>query len=126
MTRLGATALALGLGLGACGSGSVVDDAASDPATIEAGEVLYSENCAECHGTDLRGTDRGPSFLSPIYEPNHHGDGAFLVAVQSSVQPHHWDFGAMPPVEGLSPDDVEPIVAFVRDRQRTEGFDDQP
>lgn len=118
--------MVLGLWLGACASEGAVEDTASDPATIEAGEVLYAGNCAECHGTDLRGTDRGPSFLSPVYEPNHHGDGAFLVAVQRGVQPHHWDFGAMPPIEGLSPDDVEAIVAFVRDQQSTEGFEVQP
>lgn len=123
VSRSVAAVLGIGLGLVACGTTGDGETVAADPATIETGEALYSENCAECHGTDLRGTDQGPSFLSPIYEPGHHGDGAFLVAVQSGVQPHHWDFGAMPPVEGLSPGDVEAIVAFVRDRQQTEGFE---
>lgn len=80
---------------------------------VEQGSGFYAENCAQCHGEDLRGTDQGPSFLSPIYEPGHHGDGAFLLAVQNGVRAHHWEFGDMPPAEGLAPDDAEAIVAYV-------------
>jgi hypothetical protein len=32
----------------------------------------------------------------------------------------------MPPVEGLSTEDVEAIVAFVREQQRIEGFEPYP
>lgn len=28
----------------------------------------------QCHGADPRGTDKGPSVLSPIYRPDHHSD----------------------------------------------------
>jgi mono/diheme cytochrome c family protein len=96
------------------------------PDLVAEGEQLYAANCAECHGADLRGTDRGPSHLSEVYEPGHHGDGAFLVAVMAGVRPHHWDFGAMPPIEGLSAEDVEAITAFIRDQQRIEGFEPYP
>lgn len=110
----------------ACGSSEPAEITPADPELVEAGADLYAANCAECHGTDLRGTDQGPSFLSEVYEPGHHGDGAFLVAVLGGVRPHHWDFGAMPPVEGLTEEDVEAIVALVRERQRTEGFESYP
>ena len=96
---------------------------AADEEGRQIGQRLFLNNCAQCHGEDLRGTDHGPSFLSPIYEPGHHGDGAFLLAVQNGVRAHHWQFGDMPPVEGLSADDVEAIVAYVRETQRTEGFE---
>lgn len=109
----------------ACGS-SEQTEATIDQELVEIGAGLYAANCAQCHGIDLRGTDQGPSFLSEVYEPGHHGDGAFLAAVLGGVGPHHWDFGPMPPVEGLDEEDVEAIVAFVRERQRSEGFEPYP
>jgi mono/diheme cytochrome c family protein len=111
--------------LSACASSG---DAQATPevGSAAAGEDLYAANCAECHGVDLRGTDQGPSFLSRVYEPGHHGDGAFLAAVVAGVRPHHWDFGPMPPIEGLTVRDVEAIVAFVRQTQQTEGFEPYP
>lgn len=97
-----------------------------DPDLVEAGSTLYAANCSQCHGEDLRGTDQGPSHLSRVYEPGHHGDGAFFVAVAAGVRPHHWDFGPMPPIEDLTPEDIEAIVAFVRERQRVDGFEPYP
>jgi mono/diheme cytochrome c family protein len=97
-----------------------------DAALVEQGEPLYQQHCAECHGTDLRGTDIGPSPLSVVYEPNHHGDGAFLAAVSRGSPSHHWDFGPMPPIPGLSQEDVAAITAFVREQQRINGFEPYP
>jgi mono/diheme cytochrome c family protein len=102
----------------------VVDE--QDPALIEQGEPLYQANCAECHGSDLRGTEQGPSHLSIVYEPNHHGDGAFLAAVSRGSSSHHWDFGSMPPIPGLSQEDVAAITAYVREQQRIQGFEPYP
>ena len=97
-----------------------------DTDLVASGEQLYTANCAECHGADLSGTDKGPPHLSEVYEPSHHGDGAFLLAVQAGVRAHHWPFGDMPPIKGLSPEDVEAIVAFVREQQRIQGFEPYP
>lgn len=88
---------------------------------VAVGESLYTANCAQCHGTDATGTDQGPSFLNDIYVPSHHADGAFLVAVRNGVQPHHWDFGPMPPQPGLTDEDVADIVAYIRSLQRDAG-----
>lgn len=93
---------------------------------VGAGEPLYQAFCASCHGTDLRGTDKGPSHLSVVYEPSHHGDAAFLLAVRNGSPQHHWRFGDMEPVEGLSDDDVAAITAFVREQQRIHGFEPYP
>ncbi|MDH3190021.1 MAG: cytochrome c [Acidimicrobiia bacterium] len=120
-------ALTLSLLVAACGGGSSeADIPTQDPDLVAVGADLYAANCAECHGTDLRGTDKGPSHLSEVYEPNHHADGAFLFAVQAGSRGHHWSFGDMPPVGGLSTEDVEAIVAFVREQQRIEGFEPYP
>lgn len=97
-----------------------------DPELVELGEPLYQQHCAQCHGADLRGTDLGPSHLSIVYEPNHHGDAAFLAAVSRGSPAHHWDFGPMPPISGLNEEDVAAITAFVRERQRIEGFEPYP
>lgn len=86
------------------------------------GKALYAQNCASCHGADLQGTDQGPPFLHRIYEPSHHGDAAFQLAVRSGVRAHHWKFGDMQPVPGLSADDVAHIVAYVRSQQRLVGI----
>ena len=97
-----------------------------DPELVTAGEPLYQARCAACHGSDLRGTPLGPSHLSIVYEPNHHGDGAFLLAVRNGVRQHHWPFGDMAPVLGLSDDDVVAIIAYVREQQRINGFEPYP
>lgn len=113
----------------ACGGGAdnaATDIPAQDPGLVTAGSALYQAECASCHGTDLRGTDLGPSHLSSVYEPGHHSDVAFLFAVQRGSAAHHWRFGAMPPIEGLTEDDVTAIVAFVREAQRLEGFEPYP
>ena len=97
-----------------------------DAALVAAGEDLYAENCASCHGEDLTGTDRGPSHLSEVYEPNHHADFAFVQAMQFGAPAHHWAFGPMPPVEGLTEEDMAAVIAFVRENQRTRGFEPYP
>ncbi|MGB8360504.1 MAG: cytochrome c [Acidimicrobiia bacterium] len=125
---IGLLALIAGL-LAGCGGGSAVEGSGiepQDPELVAEGAVLYQANCAECHGADLRGTERGPSHLSEVYVPSHHADGAFQVAVMAGTPQHHWNFGPMPPVGGLSQADVAAIVAFVRERQRVEGFDPYP
>ncbi len=93
---------------------------------LAAGKNLFEGNCARCHGTDLRGTNTGPPFLSPVYAPNHHSDEAFLLAAQNGVQPHHWGFGPMPPVSGLSEAQIQEIVAYVRSVQVEEGITRDP
>jgi mono/diheme cytochrome c family protein len=122
-TLLGVTML---IALSGCVAGSGGTIQPQNQTLVEAGADLYAANCAECHGDDLRGTDKGPSHLSQVYEPRHHGDGAFLAAVTRGVQAHHWNFGNMPPIEELTPEDVEAIVAFVRENQRLEGFEPYP
>lgn len=87
------------------------------------GEPLFEQHCARCHGEDLQGTDKGPPFLSPIYRPAHHGDPAFQMAARYGARAHHWRFGNMPPVPGVSPDQVADITAYIRMKQRRAGID---
>lgn len=90
------------------------------------GRRLFAANCAQCHGSELQGTTRGPSLLSVVYAPDHHPDGAFRSAIANGVVPHHWDFGAMPPIPGLTDDDITQIIGYVRDVQQRNGFEPYP
>lgn len=86
------------------------------------GKRLFDKSCATCHGPNLKGSDKGPPFLHPVYEPSHHGDASFQAAVRYGVRAHHWKFGDMPPVQGVSADDVAHITAYVRQQQRLIGI----
>lgn len=86
------------------------------------GKKLFEGNCAKCHGADLRGSNEGPPLVHRIYEPGHHGDASFQIAVKYGTRRHHWQFGDMAPVPGLTPDDVAHISAYVRAEQRKAGI----
>ena len=126
------TVLTASLVASGCGSTDAtpeaMNDAQADPATsTEApvdGAAVYQHYCAECHGVDLRGTDKGPSQLSIIYEPGHHSDYAFRSAISEGAPEHHWWFGDMPPVEGISDDEIEVVISFVRAEQERLGFEE--
>lgn len=92
--------------------------------TAAIGKQVFDAKCAACHGENGLGTEQGPPFLHPYYLPNHHGDGAFLVAAAQGVQSHHWRFGDMPPVQGVTTADVKAVIAYVRALQRANGMID--
>lgn len=87
------------------------------------GKALFDANCAACHGQNAAGKDGfGPPLVHKIYEPGHHADIAFQLAVSNGVRAHHWSFGNMPAVEGVPQSDVEKIVAYIRALQRENGI----
>lgn len=103
----------------ACGGGGTTAVPSGRPTD---GAGLYAASCAACHGGDLRGTELGPSLLSIVYEPGHHPDEAFRSAIRNGAPAHHWNFGDMPPVTGLTDEEIELVIAQVRSVQETEGF----
>lgn len=86
------------------------------------GGTLFRQTCAACHGVDLQGTAQGPPFIDRIYHPNHHSDAAFRLAVERGVIAHHWPFGNMPKIEGLSDAQVEAIIKYIRAQQQEAGL----
>ena len=109
------------------------------------GKQLFDQHCAACHGVDLKGNEKGdkkgpplrhkvyePSHhgdaafqlavLHKVYEPSHHGDAAFQLAAKNGVRAHHWPYGDMAPVPQVTPDDVAHITAYVRAEQRKVGI----
>jgi mono/diheme cytochrome c family protein len=125
---LPATLLALAVGLAGmtgCDSSQPKSSAAVGapvPSELQAGEAKFNAHCSACHGPQAAGTHQGPPLVHKIYEPNHHGDAAFLRAAEFGVKAHHWEFGNMPKIEGISGGDVEQIIRYVRWLQRQAGI----
>ncbi|MAM61671.1 c-type cytochrome [Maritimibacter sp. UBA3975] len=88
------------------------------------GQRVFTSKCASCHGPNAGGIEgAGPPLIHKIYEPGHHGDMAFYLAAAQGVRAHHWKFGNMPPVEGISEAEVGAVVRFVRRVQAANGID---
>jgi mono/diheme cytochrome c family protein len=85
------------------------------------GKVAFDANCSACHGANAAGTDKGPPLIHSLYRPGHHADFAFQRAAMGGVQAHHWRFGNMPPVEGVTQKQVEWITKYVREMQGANG-----
>ena len=104
---------------------AIVDVIVPDTLTpIEAiGKVAFNAKCASCHGPNAHGQqDVAPPLIHKIYEPNHHGDLAFERAAILGVKAHHWPFGNMPAIKGITQADIKPIIAYVRRLQRENGI----
>lgn len=136
------TLLALTLALAGCAGGdgddgggiagnsgnAAANAAAAMSAKARQGEIAFNARCAVCHGANAAGTALGPALAHRIYEPGHHQDFAIRNAIRNGVAAHHWQFGDMPPVPGVSDDDVAAIICYVRAVQRDAGIiaDDSP
>jgi mono/diheme cytochrome c family protein len=92
------------------------------PTVLSGGEALFNAKCSVCHGIKGAGTEMGPPLVHRIYHPNHHADFSFRRAVSLGVRAHHWPFGDMDKVEGVSADDVELIIKYVRSIQHEAGI----
>jgi mono/diheme cytochrome c family protein len=92
------------------------------PNELKAGEAKFNANCARCHGERGVGTQQGPPLVHKIYEPNHHADVAFQRAAAMGVRAHHWQFGNMPKIEGVTPADVTEIIGYIRWLQKQAGI----
>ncbi|RMD95417.1 MAG: cytochrome c [Alphaproteobacteria bacterium] len=87
------------------------------------GKRAFDAFCARCHGENAAGRQGiAPPLVHRYYEPGHHGDQAFLLAARQGVRAHHWPFGDMPPVSGVTDAEVKAIVAYIRELQRANGI----
>ena len=86
------------------------------------GEESFQNRCAVCHGELADGTVAGPPLVNRLYEIGHHPNFSFHNAVNNGVTAHHWNFGDMPPIPNVPPEEVDAIICHVRDLQRAEGI----
>ena len=90
---------------------------------VAIGKRIFDSACAACHGANAAGTNGlAPPLVHKTYEPGHHADEAFQRAASLGVKSHHWSFGDMPPVQGLTRGDVTMNITYVRELQRANGI----
>ena len=97
--------------------------AATSPPEVAQGKTLFEQNCSVCHGPVGDGTTVGPPLVHIIYEPNHHADAAFFLAARNGVRSHHWRFGDMPPLPGITDQMMLEIIGYIRWLQRQVGIE---
>ena len=106
-----------------CAQNNQMTEASGLLAVNADGVTIYQARCASCHGSDLRGSDNGPSQLSIVYEPGHHGDDSYRSAIRNGVGQHHWTFGDMPAVPDITDEQIERVIIYIRTQQDELGFD---
>ena len=83
----------------------------------ERGERVYAANCAQCHGDDLGGTERGPSLLLDAYGPGQLTDAAMADAIRNGVEQRLFEFGPMAGNGALGDEQIDAVIAVVRAEQ---------
>ena len=85
------------------------------------GKAAYGKYCASCHGKNIGGTSKGPTFISRLYHPGHHRDDSFFTAAKRGAFQHHWKFGDMKPVTKISDRQLGDVVNYIRLMQKENG-----
>lgn len=87
------------------------------------GQRVFDTKCAACHGANAAGQKGvAPPLVHKIYEPSHHSDMAFIMAAKNGVRAHHWNFGNMPQIEGITDGEVKLVTTYIRELQRENGI----
>ena len=116
--------VAASLMVAACsGETATGGESASGASSVsQQGEALFNRTCSVCHGAGATGTQAGPPLVHELYHPGHHPDISFRNAVKDGVISHHWEFGHMPAQPGVSDEDIENIICYVRELQIAGGI----
>ncbi len=86
------------------------------------GKQTFDRICKDCHGENTGGSTNGPPLIHPNYRPGHHADGSFRNAIALGVRQHHWKFGPMPPQPNVKPEEIRPLITYIREMQRANGI----
>lgn len=80
---------------------------ASEPSAIAAGQKLYTDNCARCHGPKGEGKGHSPSLQKEEVLALTPGELEWVIA-------HGFSFHRMPGFESLTQDQRWQIVSYVQ------------
>jgi len=94
---------------------------AGDPAAIAAGQDLFAENCAVCHGSNGEG-DIGPSVIDNVFlyqegdlEDEDYFEMIYNGSEEGKVEAGRMMKGGMPDFgEDLSRDEIWSVIAYIR------------
>jgi mono/diheme cytochrome c family protein len=92
------------------------------PKRQESGAQIFESKCAGCHGPSASGSNNGPPLVHRIYQPGHHANASFYQAIRRGVKSHHWSFGDMPPIPGVTDEQIDQIISYVRKLQVKNGI----
>ncbi len=123
LTAVGLVVLiGISMALALLGDSTPLDLDAIDTTGVD-GALVFANSCAVCHGRGLRGTSSGPPLLDARYRPGLHADEGFVTTIRLGVRQHHWQFGNMRPVEGLTDAQIAAVIQFIREEQRAVGIE---
>jgi cytochrome c oxidase cbb3-type subunit 2 len=105
----------------------LVNPLAGDAAAINAGEIIYEENCLECHGPELKG-DIGPSLVDNVYlyQPGDLADDDYFEMIyngteEGQIEEGRTMKGGMPSLgDVLSKEEIWSVIAYIRSLQTGE------
>ncbi len=80
---------------------------ASDPAAVSAGQKLYADKCAHCHGANGEGKGHSPSLQTETVHALTPGELEWVIA-------HGFSLHRMPAFESLSQDERWQIASYVQ------------
>ncbi len=80
---------------------------ASDPAAVSAGQKLYADKCAHCHGANGEGKGHSPSLQTEAVHALTPGELEWVIT-------HGFSLHRMPSFESLSQDQRWQIVTYVQ------------
>lgn len=92
------------------------------PFVYSIGYQKFQQNCKVCHGKWGEGSKQGPPLMHSFYVPSHHSDDSFYRAALHGVKAHHWQFGDMPKIQGITVKDMDAIIPYIRWLQRDRGI----
>lgn len=121
-----AAALVPGDGAAQQGAHVAVEVPAQLSAEARDGEQAFARHCAACHGANGAGSDKGPPLIHDIYNPGHHSDDSFVLAVRRGSRAHHWRYGDMKPLPQVADRELLAIIRYVRELQEANGIVTRP
>ena len=89
----------------------------------QVGQRSFFNKCAQYHGVEAKGTDKGRPLIDKINRANHNGNTAFLLAIDRGTQQHHRNFGDVVPQPKVRRMEAETIIKFVHEVQRAKGIE---
>ncbi len=89
------------------------------------GAKVFSDNCAQCHGDNGSGSDKGPPLIHSIYNPGHHSNESIIRAISNGVRQHHWPYGDMPAQKQIAFMQVPALIEYIRELQAINGIKTQ-